>query len=134
MNEWARVFTEQIAAGAGGVGVALIAALFFFALSHITLPTFRNLWRKATPFGRVIGAVLFLVCSINATTKAPRRVPARTAASVAKSHSERFENWFRRGAWRDVRFVKFDSDWVFPLGMELALFPEETEVTWECIS
>ncbi len=164
MSEWARGFGEYVVIIAGGVGVALIAALIVLALSRITFPTIRLLWRRASPLGRFFGALLFLICSINATTKAPTRsAPKRVAVSSATTSSQsqptRIEKWFRRGAWRDDHYLKFDTDWVFPhgtnhysgiwiyswgklaaprtrqsfaaLGTELALFPEESEVTWE---
>ncbi len=164
MSEWARGFGEYVVLIAGVVGVALIAALIVLALSRVTFPTLRLLWRRASPLGRFFGALLFLICSINATTKAPiRSTPKRVAVSAATTASEsqptRIEKWFRRGAWRDDHYLKFDTDWVFPhgtnhylgiwiyswgklaaprtrqsfaaLGTELALFPEESEVTWE---
>ena len=84
MSEWARGFGEYVVLIAGGVGVALIAALIVLALSRVTLPALRHLWSRASPLGRLFGALLFLICSINATTKAPaRNAPKRVAASVA---------------------------------------------------
>ncbi len=84
MSEWARGFGEYVVLIAGGVGVALIAALIVLALSRVTLPTLRHLWCRASPLGRLFGTLLFLICSINATTKAPTRsAPKRVAASVA---------------------------------------------------
>ncbi len=163
MESFARGFCDCVAAISSVMGVALIAALILFALSRVTLPTLRQLWYRASPLGRLFGALLFLVCSINATTKAPvQKAPARvvvTAANAAQTTPTRIEKWFRRGAWRDDHYLKFDTDWVFPhgtnhysgiwiyswgklaaphtrqsfaaLGIELALFPEESEVAWE---
>ena len=160
MTGWARAFGEYIAAVSGGVGVVLTAALIVLALSRITFPTLRQLWHHASPLGRLFGVLLFLVCSINATTKAPvRKAATRSTVSAALSGATQLENWFRRGAWRDSYYLKFDTDWVFPhgtnhfsgiwlysfgalaapltrktfaaFGTELALFPEESEVTWE---
>ena len=104
MTDWVRAFSEYIAAVFGGVGVALIAALIALALSRVTFPTLRQLWCRASPLGRLFGTLLFLICSINATTKAPsRNVPKRVAMSVsaaAEVQSTRIEKWFCRGAWR----------------------------------
>ncbi len=81
MSEFARGFGEYVAAMAG-IMVALITALILLALSRVTLPALRHLWHRASPLGRLFGALLFLVCSINATTKAPSRTaPKRVAAS-----------------------------------------------------
>ncbi len=84
MSEWARGFGEYVVLIAGGVGVALIAALIVLALSRVTFPTLRHLWHRASPLGRFFGALLFLICSINATTKTPtRNTPKRVAVSAA---------------------------------------------------
>ncbi len=163
MSEFARGFGDYVAAISSVMGVALIATLILLALSRVTFPTLRHLWHRASPLGRLFGALLFLVCSINATTKAPSRTaPKRVAASAANAAQAtptRIEKWFRRGAWRDDHYLKFETDWVFPhgtnhysgiwiyswgklaaprtrqsfaaLGIDLALFPEESEVTWE---
>ena len=154
MEEVAQKFSEYVALVACAAGVLTLVVLTLVGLYRVTLPAVRRLWGRSTRLGRFFGTLLFLVGSIYANTKPPVRKAPQSAAE--QPQLRRIENWFRRGAWRDSRFLRFDPGWVFPLGTdhlpgvwirswgaladplsrkpfaalgtELALFPDETEV------
>ena len=154
MEEVAQKFSEYVALAACAAGVLMLGVLTLVGLYRVTLPAVRRLWGRSTRLGRFFGTLLFLVGSIYANTKPPVRKAPQSAAE--QPQLRRIENWFRRGAWRDSRFLRFDPGWVFPLGTdhlpgvwirswgaladplsrkpfaalgtELALFPDETEV------
>ena len=108
----------------------LVGCAFGLPFLRLVQEPVMRTWRRMTLFARfavlpVVAVLADFAASKQGTNDPPQRMvlpSASTPQLMMPTNAVRAENWWRRGAWEDVRRVEFPSGWVFPFGEDHLAF------------